>query len=264
MKIESIYEGTIDDGKYPPILYKYRDWNSQHHERYIKNREVFMSAPSSFEDKLDCKIPVRYDLLTEKQTLSFAVRLSKIRHPEWTRQQHRNDAREWSKQKLLKNQKYLSEYQKYYFDEYNKRQGILSLTAEPNLDAMWEKYANKSTGFCIGYNSRIMFNYLGGGGGVEYVDVLPILLPEPVMSWPEIKLSQVFCKEIKWEFEKEYRTQKFWPNPASINERRIELPKEAFNKVILGKNITRENQTEITDAIRQYIGDIPIILNNGC
>lgn len=261
MEITNIYHGTLDDGEFPKIVYKYRDWNQEHHERYIKNREVFMAPPTSFEDPLDCKIPVRYDLLNDKETIAFAVRLSKLAHPEWSRQQHRKDAREWAKQKLLKNQKFLDDYQKFYFEEYDQRLGILSVTAEPELEEMWKKYANNSTGFCVGYNSRIMFEYLGGGGNVIYKDELPILYPEPKMSWHEIKYGQVFFKERKWEFEKEYRTQKFWPNPATIKDRQIQLPKEAFNKVILGKNMSAENRKEIIECIKEFLGDIPILNN---
>lgn len=260
MEIKNIYQGTLDDGDFPKIVYKYRDWEQLHHDRYIKNREVFMSQPSSFEDKLDCKIPVRYDLLNNKQAIQFAIRLSKTVYPDWTRQQHRKDARKWNKQKLLKNQSYLDKYQEYYFEEYNKRLGILSLTAEPKLEKMWKKYANNSQGFCVGYNSRIMFEKLGGGGAVSYVDELPVLLPEPFMDWHTIKYGQVFTKERKWDFEKEYRTQNFWPHIATIENRRVELPKEAFNNVILGKNMNDKVRNEITLAIKEFIGEIPIIV----
>lgn len=261
MKIDRIHHGTLDDGEFPKIVYKYRDWSKEHHNRYIRNREVFMSPPSWFEDPLDCKIPVRYDLLDERQTIAWAVRLSKIAHPEWTRQQHRQDARKWSKQKLFKNKQHLEKYEEYYSAEYDKRLGILSVTAEPELEDMWKKYANDSKGFCIGYNSRIMFEYLGGGGNVFYQEEMPILLPEPIMSWEEIKYGQVFFKEKKWEFEKEYRTQKFWTNPATINDRQIELPKEAFNRVILGKNISNQHRLEIVESVREFLGDIPIVDN---
>jgi hypothetical protein len=265
MEITSTYHGTFDDGEFPAVVYKYRDWDYSYHDRYIKNREVYLAAPSSFEDKVDCKIPVRYDLLNEKQTMVFAMRLSKMANPHFTRQQHRKDIREWAKQKLLKNQAYLDDYQKLYDEQYDIRLGVLSLTAEPFLDAMWEKYANLAKGFCIGYNSHIMFEYLGGGGAVNYLEQLPILLPEPIMSWHQIRTSQIFSKEIKWNFEKEYRTHMFWESAATITNRQIKLPREAFNKIILGKNISTKHKLEIESAVKDNIGDIPVIeYNNVC
>ena len=253
-----VYEGTIDDGEFPEILYKYRDWNAKYHDRYIIEREVYMAPASSFEDEMDCKIPIRYDLLTEKQTIDFAVRLSKAEHPEFSRQKHRKDAREWAKKRLLKNKKYVQDFQKFYFEENDKRQGILCVTEFPCLEKMWNDYANNSTGFCIGYNSRILFNYLGGGGNVTY-DSLPIILPEPIMEFHEIHHKQLFYKEPKWSYENEYRTHKFYETPATREMRQEKLPKEAFNKIILGKNISENNRKEIIKAVRESIGDIPIL-----
>ena len=259
MEITKTYQGTLDDGEFPPILYKYRDWNYNYHERFVTHREIFMASPSSFEDKLDCKIPIRYDLLNNRDSLTFALKLSKIANPSFTRQQHRKSSREWLKEKLLKNQHHLDKYQAFYFKEHDQRLGILSLTAEPHLEDMWKKYANNSTGFCIGYNSRVLFEYLGGGGAVHYAEELPILLPEPFMDWATIKYGQVFTKEKKWAFEKEYRTQMFWPNPVTIEDRRITLPKEAFNNVILGKNISPKDREAIKYAVKEFIGEIPTI-----
>lgn len=253
------YHGTLDDGDFPEIVYKYRDWNANHHSRFIKNREVYMAAPSSFEDKMDCKIPVRYDLLNEKQTMEFAMKLSKIRYPHFNRAKHRQECKDWIKTRPLKNKKSQEEYKKYYFQEHDKRFGVLSLTAEPCLEEMWNKYANNSQGFCIGYNSRIMFEFLGGGGHVEYVDSLPIIFPEPIMSHAEMRYHQFFKKEKKWSFEKEYRTHMFWPDPVSIQDRQIKLPPEAFNKIIIGKNMPDDVKKEIKIAVRDNIGNIPIV-----
>jgi hypothetical protein len=256
-----IYDGTLDDGEYPSVVYKYRDWNKEYHDRYIKNREIYMAPASSFEDENDCKIPVRYDLLNNKQTIDFAIRLSKLEHPEFTRQQHRKDARNWAKQKLLKNKNFYDDYQKHFFKESDQRRGILCLTEFPCLERMWNEYANSSTGFCVGYNSRIMFEFLGGGGKVTYGD-LPIILPEPIMPHYEIHEKQVFHKEKKWGHENEYRTHTFYEKPASREMRQIELPKEAFNKIILGKNISDKDKKEIIEVVRDVIGNIPIEEHN--
>ena len=218
-----------------------------------------MAYPNSFEDDFDCKLPVRYDLLTSKQAMAWTMKLSKIKNQHYNRNQHRNESKEWLKEKRFKDKNFLDSYQNFYIEEHNKRRGILSLTAEPCLTDMWQKYANNSQGFCIGYNSRIMFEFLGGGGKVSYYDELPTILPEPIMDHLEIHVLQIFSKEKKWEFENEYRTHKFWEQPTGINERRIKLPKEAFNKIILGRNISDKNRDEITSAVINNIGNISII-----
>lgn len=252
------YTGTFDDGEFPEILYKYRDWDIEYHNRYILKREIYMAPASSFVDENDCKIPIRYDLLNKKQTIQFSIRLQKIEQQHLSRQQHRDKARKWAKKGLLKNKQFYDDFQKDYFKEIDKHRGILCLTEFPCLDKMWDDYAKNSTGFCVGYNSRILFEFLGGGGNVTYDD-LPIILPEPFMTHEEIHHKQVFYKEKKWNFENEYRTHKFYENPPTKEMRQIVLPKEVFNRIILGKNISIENRNAIIEGAKENIGDIPVL-----
>ncbi|PQV51217.1 Protein of unknown function (DUF2971) [Jejuia pallidilutea] len=259
MSWSEVYRGSLEDIDFPEVVYKYRDWEYPYHDRFIKEREVFMASPNSFEDEKDCRNPIRYDLLTEKQTIQFYEHISRREYPDRSRQQHRKEARIWANKRLFKDSEKLEEYRNYYNKEHDLRQGVLSLTAEPCLLEMWNKYSNYGKGFCIGYNSKIMFKFLGGGAKVNYYDELPIILPKPFMNYYQKSHYQIFCKERKWEFEREYRTISFWENPASISERQITLPKEAFNKIILGKNIAEKHRIEITNAVKDNIGEIPIV-----
>jgi len=255
----NVKTGTLDDIEFPEIIYKYRDWKSLYNRRFIINREVYMASPNQFEDEIDCKIPVRHDLMTENQAKIYYEHLSKIAEPNLTREQRKQQVKFHLKKKDYLSIDKLHKHQKFYFEQYFKRLGILSLTAENCLDEMWKKYSNKHTGFCIGYNSRILFEHLGGGAKVEYFDNLPILLPDPIMDREIIRYKQIYFKERKWEFEKEYRTQKFWYNGATSVDRNIVIPKEAFNCVILGKNMNDTDKREILKEIKENIGNIKII-----
>jgi len=256
LKQETTFK-NLDDIEFPKVLYKYRSWNNIYNKRFITEREVFMASPNQFEDKFDCKSPVRYDLMNHKKAKTVYTRISNL-DENLSRQQKRNRVRELLNKKDYLKPEFNDNYQKIYFKGYFERLGILSLTAENCLDSMWEKYADNHSGFCVGYNSRILFNFLGGGGKVAYPHQLPILLPYPIMSREEIRWKQVYFKEKKWEFEKEYRTQKFWEYPATISDRQITLPKEAFNCVILGKNMNEYDRIEIIDSIKNNIGNIDI------
>lgn len=248
---------TLDAIEFPEILYKYRSWKNTNNKRFITENEVFMASPSQFEDKLDCKLPIRYDLMTKEQARAVYTRISNL-DSNSSRQQKRKRVRELINKKEYLDPNFNRNYQEIYFKSYFERLGILSLTAEYCSDSMWKKYGDNYTGFCIGYNSRILFNFLGGGGKVAYPDELPILLPDPIMSKEEMRMKQVYNKEKKWAFEKEYRTQKFWEYPATKYDRRISLPKNAFNCVILGKNMNKVDRAEITESIENNIGEIDI------
>ena len=78
----------------PTVIYKYRRWTDIYEKRVITDREVYLSSPRKFEDPLDCKIPIRYDLLTEKDIFDKYLYHSKQDNPNWTRQRHREHARE--------------------------------------------------------------------------------------------------------------------------------------------------------------------------
>ena len=218
-----------------------------------------MASPIQFEDSLDCKIPVRYDLMTEKQAEKFYERLSRLAEPKLSRQMRRKEVRFRVKAKEYKNKIIYDDFQRIYFEQYFQRIGVLSLTEDNCSDDMWIKYADNHEGFCIGYNSRILFEYLGGGAEVEYFDEIPILLPDPIMNSDEIRYKQIFFKERKWEYESEYRTQKFWPNGATNEDRNIVIPKEAFHSVILGKRMSTEDKAEIIREITDNIGLIDVI-----
>lgn len=253
--IPQINTGTLDDIEFPKILYKYRDWENLNNRRFILDKEVYLSSPDQFEDQFDCKIPVRYDLMNEKQAYDFYERLQNQSGAVLNRQQKRSKIRNLIKAKEYKNKKINEEYEKIYFKEFFKRIGILCLTAENRLEKMWVKYANNHSGFCVGYNSRILFESLGGGGKVQYVDTLPIIMPDPIMDRDTQRYKQVYHKLKEWDFEKEYRTQKFWFNGASRNDRQIKIPKEAFHSIILGKNISDLNRHAIIHAVKTNIGD---------
>ncbi len=255
---ELVDDADFTSERVPEIVYKYRDWDKEKNKRFITEREVYMSSPSDFFDKKDCKNPTRYDLLDKKQTVLFGLKLSKKKHPHYTRQQHRNEARKFEKEGLFRNKDYLDDFWKEDNTEYNSRLGVLSLTAFPCLERMWHEYANKSTGFCVGYNSKILFTLLGGGSKVYYEDELPVILPEPFMPFYEAKINRLYFKETKWDYEEEYRADIFSETPLTISDRQKKVPFEAFNKIILGKNITEKSKVDIISAVKENIGDIPI------
>ena len=248
----------LDDINFPEILYKYRTWNNENHKRFITHKEVYMASPKKFKDHIDCKIPIRYDLMSKNQAEIFYKRLSQRTHPNISRQQRRKEIRKRVKAKEYKKQLKNEQYQQYYFKKFFKRIGILSLTSEPCLEEMWMKYADNMQGFCVGYNSKILFKHLGGGGNVEYYDKLPIIMPVPIMNPREIIYKQVYSKKRQLEFEKEYRTHKFWRNGAITNNRQIKIPKEAYHSVIIGKEMSKKHKIEITNAINENIGHLKI------
>lgn len=261
MTIKRIGHAEFEEmkGDYPEILYKYRAWNDPNHKKVITKKQLFFTPPSWFEDPNDCRLVVRYDLLTNKEKIKWIEYKLRKEEPNKTRQYYRSKARDLYKLSPLSDQKEISKLQKKNFDEFDVRTGILSLTENPYNEAMWEKYSDNGRGYCVGFNSIVLFELLGGGGKVKYVPTLPRVFPEPIHTREEQIFYQIFYKEDKWAFEDEYRTHTFKYEPLTHENRIIEVPKEAFSKIILGKNMNDANKEDLLNSISDDIKNIEII-----
>ena len=233
----------------PGTVYKYRTWADKYHKEILTEQIVFMARPTSFEDPLDCKLQKRFDLLTNEDIYNKYLRASQKSNPERTEQEHKEYAKGWYKKSPMRDKEYIRKLQADHFTEFDGRFGVLSLTANPKIYSMWEKYSDNHQGFCVGFDAKKMFKELGGGGEVLYYEALPDILPFD--SHAEEHQKQVFSKEKKWTFEAEYRTHKFYEQAATLADRRIALPKECYTEVIFGAKQPEEHQHEIISVCKE-------------
>ncbi len=216
----------------PEILYKYRDWQLQHHKTIITKQEVYFAAPCDFEDPVDCKLMKRWDLFDEQQIYDRYRRESDVKNPNFSLKEHMEFAMEWTQKAPFKDIEFLKQFQENQWQKYNQRVGVFSVTANPTSVTMWGKYSDNGRGICVGFNTKMLFKWSIAGGAVSYYDELPIIYPNDpyeIESW-----KQVYSKERKWEFEEEYRLHNFSPNPIKRDERVQLVPKEAYKYVIFG------------------------------
>ncbi|WP_426583183.1 DUF2971 domain-containing protein [Mucilaginibacter sp. R-33] len=234
----------------PTPLYKYRSWTNDHHKSILTARTVWMAPPSSFEDEKEFRNFKRYDLMSNTEIYNKYLAMSLDHNPSWTRQQHRAHAREMTKHPPFRNQKYLKEHQERSYNEYDKRIGVLSLTAIKDSFEMWDYYSDKGNGFSVGFDTLTLFKYMGSGGEVVYPpDGLPVIYGTDdfmVERW-----KQVYNKEQKWEWEQEYRVELFNPNGLTSTLRKVVLPPECYREVIFGWKIPEEHKIAIREACKQ-------------
>jgi hypothetical protein len=234
---------SFDRLKFPKTIFKYRNVGNDQHWTILTDQVVFFAPPSSFEDKLDCKIPTRYDLLTDEEIYTMYYKLIKAENPQWEEFYLRQQATIWSNKGLMKNTEMQKEWEAGYFKDLDERLGVLCLTANcTNLD-MWQKYSNHFNGFCVGFDPILMFRLFGGGGLVDYFEEIPIIKPTDSM---EVKMiTSVYSKLKIWAFEQEYRTQIFNYSPLSTEQRRKRIPNTAFKELIVGHNVSKEKTIDL-------------------
>ena len=229
--------------EFPRVVYKYRTWSNQWHQSILKDQIVFMAAPTDFEDKKDCKLLKRYDLMTEEDMYNWYLKESLSINSGWTMKQHQDIAKVQVINSTMKNQEEIKKMQEEHFFEFCKQFGVLSLTANCLRMDMWEKYSENHSGFCVGFKPKEMFLNFTGGGEVSYHENLPDIFHNDSFEMEYAK--QIYSKEKQWEFEKEYRTHKFSQDPMSVGDRSVKLPKSCFARVIFGAKIPVQYREEI-------------------
>ncbi|MDI1233788.1 MAG: DUF2971 domain-containing protein [bacterium] len=242
----------------PTLVYKYRDISNPFHLKLITRQEIFFSSPADFEDSLDCKLPTDYSLLTEDDILKHFIEESLSKNPYYTPLEHLQWASYWSKHSPIRDKEYVKKVNQEHMQRYFSRVGVLSVTAVPDNIDMWNKYSLNRTGFCVGFNSKMLFSITSTGGGeVQYLDEIPKLHP---FENPDIEHSiQVYCKEKKWAFEKEYRCYKFWDHDiVAITERQIKVPIPTFSEVIIGDLMPQNEKIGLIELIKTILPNVVI------
>ena len=244
MGISIIGTSDMRSLKLPPVLYKYREFENPFHRKILIDNCVFFAAPNTFPDKKDCHpeeiFPTEEIVrehywnksLKEMPWMPIEARVLYVRNQLSTAPIMDETTRESLIEAL--------------FSDYCKCHGVLSVTADPSNERMWDEYAKEHTGFCVGFDSAKLAMISGGGGPITYCDKLPA-----IYIWvdsPEVEYEKrVFFKERHWEFEREYRLNITWPLSAIDYEveRNIQLPEGCIVSVICGRNMKPSDMEEL-------------------
>jgi hypothetical protein len=203
-------------------------------------------------------VPLRLDLLTRDQFFTTCAFVTRERNPQITDPYERYlMAFDLYMNSPANDPKHVNQVQQMFQNEMNISIGVLSLTAHDDVDALWEKYSDDHRGFCVGFDSAKLVEFCGSGGSVQYYDELPPIFPRPHHDLDVQMALEVFSKERKWEFEKEYRVTKF-ARPLAPANRIVHLPPVAFKCIILGADMTEEHEAEIKNAVATSIPGVPV------
>jgi len=238
-----------EDIQAPSSLYKYRCWDNIYHKSILSLQEIYLAPPSTFEDKKEFRNFKRYDLMEDKDIYDKYLLHSKERNIGFTPEQHHHHAEEWTNKAPFKDPNYLKTAEDDQFKEYDGRIGILSLTEYNNSLEMWNYYSNRGSGFCVGFDTMTLFNFVGGGGKVVYpVDGLPMI--HGTDSFLVERWKKTFNKEVKWKFEQEYRVSIFNPAGLSLSQRKIKLPLNCIKEVIFGWDMLPKEKHKIAKVCK--------------
>lgn len=233
----------------PRCVYKYRRWDNKYHKRIIERNELYFSDPRNFDDPLDCNPPIKYP---EGHELFLYILNYSLQHNNFNCVEHVIFASEMYKRSPMALPTELKKIKEKVDNDFNNHFGVLSLTEECANDYMWKEYSNKHQGFCVGFDTQLLFDsFKGGCGSVLYRTPLPVIdyandcLDEKI-------LKTVYYKEKKWENEKEFRFHKIWPLGEGVN-RNCKFPRNAIKEIIVGRHMPFDYRQEIVKIVKKNI-----------
>lgn len=241
----------------PKILYKYRSWQEEIppekrlQRRILTHSEIYFPCPKGFNDPFDSKILKRYDLLSIDERISFLyVHLYRKYSNLSEHEIHNKFVKELEKGKILSNST-LRKWGKRYTENLISNHGIFSTSKRNDDILMWTHYGNSHKGFCIGFDSQKLYEYLNSLGykvgffQVTYDNNYPTILPK-IKKKDIIQniFTQLTTKAKKWGYEKEYRY--IIVEKSSIP---IVIDKDIYKSITFGCEIDPDIEKELRERI---------------
>lgn len=245
----------INDIQLPEVLYKYRDWSNIHHKSLITKQEIYLAEPNSFNDPFDCKIPTRWDLMTQDEFDKRNEELLEIgRNVSYHNERERKIfAKNLQAQGIWWSRGNIKKPGKDYFDKISGLSGVVSLTSKADNILMWSHYSNSHSGFCIGFDTdKILeldcFDFIGK---VSYSKPYPII--DAAFDINLRYFLEMFSKSSDWEYEDEYRITK-----RHMDTRVVKLPKNTIKEIVLGCMINDIDKRELLKQIQTNLPHVQI------
>jgi hypothetical protein len=221
----------------PAILYKYYKFD-EYTQRIFENNEVYFQSPAKFNDPFDSKIRIDTKA-TREQKKRYFRELSPIARPVFSRKQH------LEMEKLIMRDKTelkkMEDWAQKNHENVRKKMGIFCMSKKNDNILMWSHYADKHTGFCIGFKTdNILFSCIKR---VDYDKELPCIKMYE-SDWKkanELIAKSLLIKAEAWKYEKEWRIVK--PDGVGVKK----YPEEALACVIFGCKISPENRKKIIE-----------------
>jgi hypothetical protein len=243
----------------PPILYKYASWRNEYHKRLITHREIFFASARRFNDPFDSAIALMYSRMTPDQKLTYSRRMGRWFAPPGASEEVISELTAEILRSLVqdgsKDSKLVAERQK---ELMYRDIGLFSVSEVRDSILMWSYYAESHSGFCVGYDARVLNEYLARLGDsshllfdqrpIEYAQEYPILNPGELND-KDFFLKRTHAKSHEWKHEREWRFV-----VIGTTDYPLQLPAGTIKELILGCRICDAHKEEIMASARETLG----------
>lgn len=228
------------------ILYKYRSWPckydiNRYQRRILTKNEIYFSSAEQFNDPFDNSLPFKYKEsdLTRENLFNKLYAVGIRNWPKMTDVQLRKICNERINSGAFENGKYWKENNDDNIKSIKSSLGIFSLSAVNDCILMWSHYADSHRGYCIGFDSDILFRLSGSLGNVLYDNRFPEigLFDDSLEGFIKIFIT----KSESWSYEHEYRILKTY-----FAKKTITFTNDCVKQIIFGCKMEPAKKKEIT------------------
>ncbi len=245
-----------DIGKFPPVLYKFRDWSNIYHRNVLIKRQLFISSIELLNDPFDGTIIVNHNL--KPVSKGEIYRLLGL-----------NDNMPIPLENVI--QKASADFELEMNRNLNnaiRKTGILSLTSSKENILLWSHYANGHTGYAIGSDSEKLAKAIGELRLQSFIKEVfyTETYPEITFEFDLLKkkdetmlfkavIHSLTSKSDLWSYEDEIRILTFAKNNLEFR-----FPAECVKEIILGFKMDEKNKKEIVEISRRLYPDAEILI----
>ncbi len=232
----------------PRVVYKYRHWREAFHPTILTHNQIFFPKPKHLNDPHDCNYPLHYDLLEPEEMQELVLRVLVRARPNWNDEFILDEANRLWDRGHLTDKEYLRRFCEQATERYREAMGIFSTSRTNCCDVMWAHYGKDHSGFCVGLDTRALFDDTGGRiGEVDYVTQKQII--KPTGDGRDLD-RRVNLKNERWSYEQEVRISKTFPEPGDDEKRLIRLRSPTIREVCLGYKIQPDHEQAILATLQ--------------
>ena len=220
----------------------------------LKKKEIYLSAPESFNDPFDCCMPYNSEITEECVAFGLIKKNKKqgLIHIKSVLDETFTEDFKFADEKLPLIEEIKNDFQKYATET-----NIYCLTEDPLSILMWSHYGMKHQGICLGFK-RTPHNTLGDDdicSPILYSDFFPHPAIEEGFDRPgAFSQSFFYTKARNWEYEREWRLLAERQDGATW----APLPGD-ISCIILGYKFDREFAPDFLATLLEYYNCVKYI-----
>lgn len=262
-------EYVLNPEDLPEHLYKFRVLADPNHKRILTHNELFLASPKHFNDPFDSTISVRYDEGTREEIVNYWAEHLSITRPELSQEERERDATELYESGRFRAPQSIEKVEQIVKDLIHKTMGVFSLSSHSENILLWSHYADKHTGFCIGFDARKLclfcIEYLkdlesrsARGEQAMFFRNVTYARDYPIINayrteLRERTLTQLLTKSIDWCYEQEYRIGWFYGA-----DMKLIIDTGIITKVIMGCQMSNPDHEQIISILKGRSDQIPL------